>query len=97
MICKLGLVQGHAEVLWCLGPGTTAWLYAPYQTLILRNVKIQAQQNYLPQPQCWHSMLTSFPYSKNEKSLHFPHKLKQKTQSSLATSGLETRHTIYVA
>jgi len=24
------------------------------------------------------------------------HKLKQKTQSSLATFGLETRHTIYV-
>ena len=50
MICKLGLVQGRAEVLWCLGPGATAWLYAPYQMLIMRNVKIQAQQNYLPQP-----------------------------------------------
>ena len=31
MICKLGLVQGRAEVLWCPGPGATAWLYAPYQ------------------------------------------------------------------
>jgi len=50
MICKLGLVQGRAEVLWCRGPGATAWLYAPYLMLILRNVKIQAQQNYLPQP-----------------------------------------------
>jgi len=28
MICKLGLVQGRAEVLWCPGPGATAWLYA---------------------------------------------------------------------
>jgi len=25
MICKLGLVQGRAEVLWCRGPGATAW------------------------------------------------------------------------
>jgi len=40
-------------------------------------------------------MLTSFPYSQNEKSLH---NLKPKTQSSLAkTSGLDTQHTIYVA
>jgi len=52
MVCKLGLVQWPAEVLWCPGPGATAWLCAPYQMLILRNVKIQVglQQNYLPQP-----------------------------------------------
>jgi len=49
MICKLGLVQGRAEVLWCPGHRATAWLYAPYRMLILRNVKIQAQQNYLPE------------------------------------------------
>jgi len=36
--------------LWCPSPGVTAWLYAPYQFLMLRNVKIQAQQNYLPKP-----------------------------------------------
>jgi len=29
MICKLGLVQGRAEVLWCPGPGATAWMYTP--------------------------------------------------------------------
>jgi len=29
MICKLGLVQGRAEVLWCPSPGVTARLYAP--------------------------------------------------------------------
>ena len=50
MISILGQDQGRAEVLWCPGPKATAWLYAPYQMLILRNVKIQAQQNYLPNP-----------------------------------------------
>jgi len=29
MICKLGLVQGPAELSWCPCPGATAWLYAP--------------------------------------------------------------------
>jgi len=55
MICKLGLVQGGAEVLWRPGPGATAWLYALYhQMLILRNVKIQAQQNYCTCPNPCH-------------------------------------------
>jgi len=29
MICKLGLVQRRAEVMWCPVPRATAWLYAP--------------------------------------------------------------------
>ena len=48
MICKLCPVQGCAEVFWCLGLGATAWFYTPYQILILKNVKIQAQQNTCP-------------------------------------------------
>jgi len=41
-------------------------------------------------------MLTRFPYNKNEKSPHFP--AQAETKNALATtSGLETRHTIYVA
>jgi len=43
-------------------------------------------------------MLTSFPYTKNEKSLHFSTQAETKTQSSLATtSGIEKRNTMYVA
>jgi len=29
MICKIGLVQGRAELLRCPCPGAIAWLYAP--------------------------------------------------------------------
>jgi len=45
--------------------------------------------------QSFHSIKTSFPCSHNEKSLHFPTQLKQKTQSCIAkTSGIDTRHTM---
>jgi len=35
--------------------------------------------------QCCHSILTIFPYNKDEKSLDFPTPSDTKTQSSLAT------------
>jgi len=50
MICKFGLVQGRAEVLLCPGPGATARLYAPYQMLILRNVKCKHSKTTCPNP-----------------------------------------------
>ena len=70
MISKLGLVQGRAEFLWCPGPGATAWLYTPYQILILRNVKKQAQQNYLPKPLPRTKALRhkSFTWSENKQA-----------------------------
>jgi len=44
MICKLGLVHGRAEVLWC--PGQLHDCMPPN----IEECKIQAQQNYLLQP-----------------------------------------------
>jgi len=45
MICKLGLAQGRAEVLWCRVSGQLLDCMPSTQILILRNAKIQAQQN----------------------------------------------------
>ena len=87
MICKLGLVQGRAEVLWCPGPRATAWLYVPpYQMLILRNVKIQAQQNYLPHPlphakALRHTSFTSSESKEAEKLSEFRTTLRNKSKT----------------
>jgi len=50
MICKLCLVQGVQKSCDARVRGQLLDCMPPTQILILRNVKIQAQQNYLPKP-----------------------------------------------
>ena len=70
MICKLGVVQRRAELLWRPCPGVIAWLQTPYQIPILKNVKIQEQQKYLPRPLLRAKVLRhkSFTSSENTNS-----------------------------
>jgi len=56
------------------GPRAKCLIVCPYEMLILRNVKIQAQQNYLPQPLAHAKVLrhTSFTSSESKKRKNCP-------------------------
>jgi len=72
---------------WNIGGGLTYPCHGTAETQVATSSMINQRKlsalfltTRSPPTQCCHSMLTSFPYTKNEKSLHFPTQSETKNE-----------------